>query len=472
MSSRWTDRLRYALSFRLALWYGVLFVVSAAALVGLTYLLLARSLEASDHQAIQSTLERYATEYRSGGLAGLNRAISVDRLAGRHERLFVRVVGASAEAIFFNIPAGWQDFDFSALGRSDAGGDVSWLSLPSRTRATVLEVASVRLLDGTLFQVGRSSDTRDELLGHFQSRVLIVLASILTIGMLGGVVLTWIGLAPVRSLASTVGSIIHTGELTSRVQVRQTGDSLDELGGLVNEMLDRIQTLVAGMRGALDDVAHDLRTPLMRLRSVAESALGSPDPAAAREGLERALDEAERINATLTALMDVSEAETGTMRLNRERAPLAAIVREACDLYADVAEDKGVQLRASVPDAIEVVVDRARFRQLVANLLDNAVKYTPAGGRIDVEADAGGGRVELRVRDTGVGIAKADQPRVWDRLYRADTSRGERGLGLGLSLVKAVVEAHGGRVSLRSAPGQGSVFSVELPDAEPNAPRA
>jgi signal transduction histidine kinase len=472
MSSRWTDRLRYALSFRLALWYGVLFVVSAAALVGLTYLLLARSLEASDHQAIQSTLERYATEYRSGGLAGLNRAIGVDRLAGRHERLFVRVVGASAEAIFFNIPVGWQDFDFSALERSDRAGGVSWLSLPSRTRTTVLEVASVRLLDGTLFQVGRSSDTRDELLGHFRSRVLIVLASILTIAILGGAVLTWIGLAPVRSLASTVGSIIHTGQLTSRVQVRQTGDSLDELGGLVNEMLDRIQTLIAGMRGALDDVAHDLRTPLMRLRSVAESALGSPDPAAAREGLERALDEAERINATLTALMDVSEAETGAMRLNRERAPLTAIVREACDLYADVAEDKGVQLRASVPDAIEVVVDRARFRQLVANLLDNAVKYTPAGGRIDIEADASGGRVELRVRDTGVGIAETDQPRVWDRLYRADTSRGERGLGLGLSLVKAVVEAHGGRVSLRSAPGQGSVFSVELPDAGPDAPRA
>ena len=121
MSSRWIDRLRYALSFRLALWYGVLFVVSATALVGLTYLLLARSLEASDHQVIQSTLERYATEYRSGGLAGLNRAIGVDRLAGRHERLFVRVVGASAEAIFFNIPVGWQDFDFSRSGAVGRG---------------------------------------------------------------------------------------------------------------------------------------------------------------------------------------------------------------------------------------------------------------------------------------------------------------------------------------------------------------
>jgi signal transduction histidine kinase len=466
MSSRWLDRLRYAFSFRLALWYGVLFVASAVALVGLTYLLLARSLEASDHQIIQSTLERYATEYRSAGLAGLNREIGVDRLAGRHERLFVRVVSGSAEAIFFNIPAGWQDFDLTALDRAAAAGDMSWMRIPSRTGTSVLEVASARLVDGTLFQVGRSSDARDELLGHFRSRVLLVLASILTIAVLGGAVLTWIGLAPVRSLASTVGAIIHTGELTSRVSVRHTGDSLDELGGLVNEMLDRIQTLIAALRGALDDVAHDLRTPLMRLRSVAESALASDQAGAAREGLERALEEAERINATLTALMDVSEAETGAMRLSRERVRLADVVREASDLYADVADDKGVDLRAGVPDGLEVFVDRARFRQVVANLLDNAVKYTPAGGRVEIEAETGGGRVELRVRDTGIGIAAADQPRVWDRLYRGDVSRRERGLGLGLSLVKAIVEAHGGRVTLRSAPGQGSVFSVMLPDVQ------
>jgi signal transduction histidine kinase len=199
------------------------------------------------------------------------------------------------------------------------------------------------------------------------------------------------------------------------------------------------------------------------LRSVAESALASNDPGAAREGLERALEEAERIDTTLTALMDVSEAETGTMRLNRERARLADVVREACDLYADVADEKGVDLRAEVPGTLEVFVDRARFRQVLANLVDNAVKYTPPGGRVEVEAEAGAGRVELRVRDTGIGIPEADQPRVWDRLYRGDASRRERGLGLGLSLVKAIVEAHGGRVALQSAPGQGSIFSVVLP---------
>jgi signal transduction histidine kinase len=463
MSSRWVDRLRYAFSVRLALWYGVLFVLSAVTLIGVTYLLLARSLEAGDRQAIQSTLERYAAEYQSTGLAGLNREIGIDRLAGRHERLFVRVVGRTAEAIFFNIPVGWQDFDLSPLDRSGPVGSLTWIGLRSRSGGTVLDVASIRLLDGTLFQVGRSSDLRDGLLAHFRSRVLAVLLVIVTIAALGGGLLTWVGLSPVRDLAATVGSIIHTGQLTSRVGVRHTGDSLDELGILVNGMLDRIQALIAGMRGALDDVAHDLRTPLMRLRSVAESALASEDPAAVREGLERAMEEAERIDATLTALMDVSEAETGTMRLNRERVPLAAVVSEACDLYRDVVEEKGVALGVGVPGEIHVEVDRARFRQVVANLLDNAVKYTPAGGRIDITGRVAADSVELRVADTGVGIAESDQPRVWDRLYRSDASRGERGMGLGLSLVKAIVEAHGGRVALRSALGQGSAVSVFLP---------
>ena len=465
MSLRWSDRFRYALPFRLAWWYAVLFVLSGIALVGITYLLLAQSLQATDRQAVQSTLERYATEYQAGGLAALNREISVDRLAGRHERLFVRVVGRAAEAIFFNIPVGWQDFDLSSLDRSGDIGVVTWVSIPSRHGSTVLDVASTRLVDGTVVQVGRSSDARDDLLGHFRSRVLLVLASTFSIAVLGGALLTRIGLTPVRNLAATVGSIIHTGQLTSRVSVRRTGDSLDELGGLVNEMLDRIQTLIAGMRGALDDVAHDLRTPLMRLRSVAESALTSDDPAAAREGLAQALEEADRINATLNALMDVSEAETGTMRLNREPVALADIVREACDLYADVAEEKGVALAASVDAGITVSVDRARVRQVVANLIDNAVKYTAAGGRVDIDADVDASRVALRVRDTGIGIAERDQPRVWDRLYRGDASRQERGLGLGLSLVKAIVQAHGGDAALRSAPGEGSTFIVTLPAA-------
>jgi signal transduction histidine kinase len=464
MSSRWAERLRYALAFRLALWYGVLFVTSAIALVALTYFLLARSLQARDHQLIESTLTRYALEYEAGGLPALNRAISADSVEGRHERLLVRVTGRGESAIFFNIPAGWGEFDLARLAQVDLRNDPSWSAIPGR-RGAVLEVASSRLADGTLVQVGRSSDARDELLGHFRSRVLLVLVCIISIAVAGGAVLTQVGLAPVHDLAGTVGTILRTGRLDARVPERHTGDDLDALGGLVNGMLDRIQALIAGMRGALDNVAHDLRTPLMRLRSVLESGVTATDPGASREALAQALEETDRVTSTLNALMDISEAETGTMRLVREDVALDDVVREACELYADVAEDKGVRLESHVPDDIRLSADRARLRQVVANLVDNAIKYTPAGGQVTLHGRVESGRAVLAVRDTGVGIAEDALPRVWERLYRADASRSERGLGLGLSLVKAIVEAHSGQVAVVSTPGAGSVFTVSLPAA-------
>ncbi|MCA1583255.1 MAG: HAMP domain-containing histidine kinase [Acidobacteria bacterium] len=473
MSSRWSDRheeaagsrpggMRYALGLRLALWHGVLFIVSATVLVALTYLLLARSLAAQDRQVIQSMLTRYVSAYDSGGLGALEGAIAADRGAGRHERLLVRVVGQRAEALYVNIPAGWNEFDLSEL---NVGRDARswWLSIPGRVDRTTLEVATLRLLDGTVVQVGRSSDVRDELLAQFRSRVLLVLGLIVGIAVLGSGFLTYVGLAPVRAMAAAVRSIVQTGRLDARVTTRGTGDALDDVGVLVNGMLDRIQALVNAMRGALDNVAHDLRTPLARVRSVAESALASDDPAAARDALARVLEETERVNTMLTTLMDISEAETGAMRLARTRISVASVVGEAIDLYSDLAEEQGVVLRATVDPAIAVVADPTRLRQVIANLVDNAIKYTDAGGEVVVDAQDAASGVTVRVRDTGHGIAPDDLPRIWDRLYRADASRSKRGLGLGLSLVKAIVESHGGRVAVESTPGRGSTFSITLP---------
>lgn len=468
MSSRWPDRLRYALTFRLAAWYAVLFVVSVMALFGVTYLLLARSLQARDHDIIRSTLQRYAADYQLGGFDALNRSIGADRVAGRHESLFVRVTGSGAEAVFFNVPGDWGGVDLSQLDRDQNDNETTaWMNLPSRSGAAVLEVASIRLYDGTLFQVGKSSEARDELLRHFRSRALLVLVGVMVTALAGGSLLTYGGLQPLRDLTGAVRTIVSTGKLDTRVPVRETGDPLDELSGLVNGMLDRIQTLVAGMRGALDNVAHDLRTPLARLRSVAESALKSDDPEAAREALTRCLEECDRVATMLTTLMDISEAETGTMALQHESVAVIDIVDDALDLYRDVAEEKGVTLTKQVVDEPQVIGDSARLRQVFANLIDNAVKYTPAGGRVWVEVESGHGQVVIRVIDSGIGIPPEDASRVWERLYRGDSSRSERGLGLGLSVVKAIVEAHGGHVDLTSTVGQGSVFKVSLPLAAP-----
>jgi signal transduction histidine kinase len=163
--------------------------------------------------------------------------------------------------------------------------------------------------------------------------------------------------------------------------------------------------------------------------------------------------------------MDISEAETGTMRLRHERFGLSEIVDEAMSLHADDAEDRGVSLASTVDSSIELTADRARLRQVLANLIENAIKYTDPGGRVTIESGVEPAGVTITVRDTGIGIDPAAQPFVWDRLYRADPSRSARGLGLGLSLVRAIVEGHGGHVRVESAPGAGSAFSVTLPTA-------
>jgi heavy metal sensor kinase len=461
MSSK-LERLRGALSFRLALYYAAVFVASTLALAAITYFLLAASLRQADHDLVRTTLRRYAAAYERGGLALLNRLITADRVAGRYEPLLVRVIGERAEAVYFSMPQDWR-FDLEQLSAEGPRlGTPGWAELRARD-GSVLEIASARLPDGTLFQVGKSTERRAELLGRYRETLLVAFLSVALLAVAGGYLLTHSALQPLRELTAAVRSILRTGHMAARVPVRQPGDALGELSGLFNAMLDRIEGLIAAMRGSLDNVAHDLRTPLMRLRGRAESALESGDEEACREALAECLEESDRVVSMLEILMDISEAETGTLRLQKERVDLREVVRDAIDLYGDVADDRGVALRAEAPAEVCVRADRNRLRQVAANLLDNAIKYTPRGGQVGLTARRDGEQAVLVVSDTGAGIPPEDQPRIFDRLFRGDRSRSERGLGLGLSLVRAIVQAHDGGVAVESLPGAGSTFTVRLP---------
>jgi signal transduction histidine kinase len=467
MSSRWRDSVGHAFAWRLGLWYAALFVVSTATLALVTYVLLARALAAQDHDVLQLMLTRYANEYARAGLPGLRRLLEADASEGRHERLMVRVVNDQAEVVYFATPPGWTDFDLSGLD-APRRAPSRWQAIADPTGGAVLELGSVDLPYGVTVQVGRSSHVRDELLRRFRERALQVGTLIVLVAAIGGLLITTAGLRPIRELDGTIRQILRTGRLDARVATRGTDDPLDQLGTLVNEMLGRIQTLVGGMRGALDNVAHDLRTPLTRFRNVAEAAVVSDDPARLKEGLARALEEAERVNATLTALMDISQAETGTMQLAYTAVHVRQVTEQAVSLFADEAEEGGLTLTVDVPDGIQVEADATRLRQVFANLVENAVKYTAAGGQVVVTAAAGASEMTWEIRDTGIGIPAEHLPFIWDRLYRADASRSARGLGLGLSLVKAIVEAHGGSVAVTSTPGAGSTFSVRLPLERPS----
>ena len=450
------------IGLRLTVYYSAYITVSMLLVLALAYLALSTSLERKDREALLDELAEMSALHRGGGLAAVRNFFAAQATSERTEPFVIRVLGPEGTVLFVWRSPQLATLDVERLRELPPVPEGEWRRhvVPGQA-ASALEIVSAGVPDGGRVEVGGSTGDRDEVLTSYRRIALLALVVVLVLGVSGGVLLTASALRPIRQLVGAMRAAAE-GEMRTRVTPRQSGDELDELILLFNDMLGRIAVLVDGMRGAVDNVAHELRTPIMRMRGTAELALRSRDPELLRHALGECVEELDQLLAMLNTVMEISEAEAGALKLQLESVDVSVVVGEVVELYQFVAQEKGVMLSFTAGAELGLMVDRNRIRQVIANLLDNAIKYTAAGGRVEVRAIRDDRIVVVGIRDTGSGIPPHELPRIWDRLYRGQGSRGQPGLGLGLSLVRAIIQAHGGHIEVSSTQGVGSEFSVVL----------
>jgi signal transduction histidine kinase len=501
MCSKLPEKMIKRINVRLALLFSFLFTVSFLFLFGITYFLLSSSLKREDHNALSLKLLSLGAEYRIGGIERLLREVQLEKIFGERAISMVRVADRKNNTLYLLTPAYWTVYDIESLTQKTDSSIKDLFRFQISGNKDILEIASLRLPDDNRLQVGMSIKSREKTLQRFIGISLPIMALVILASFSGGMLFSNRMLEPIRSLTSTVQAIIDTGRIRARIPARHTGDELDKLVTLFNKMLEKIELLVTGMKGALDTVAHDLRTPMTRLRGIAERALQAVQKdKVCGEALASCMEESERILTMLNTFMDISEAETGVLKLNIQEVNIVRVVEEIAELYRYVAEEKNISLSTEVrmgesiywsrelgegspileiddqsgsdllPE-ITVSVDLQRMRQVVANLLDNALKYTPRGGSVKIATGIFENRVYITVEDNGIGIREDEIQHIWERLYRGYESRSVQGLGLGLSLVKAVVQAHGGNIELESLHGRGSKFTIFIsPESKTHQP--
>jgi signal transduction histidine kinase len=460
------ERIRQSLALRLAAQYALVFACGATLLFGALYWHLAEALEEREQGAVEARAEVLGRAYEVGGVAALRTELARET-APEVRSVFVRILG---ETLFASVPADGIETQVQRLplperwGRGEVVREIRTVRVP-QSAARDYAIASRILIDGGLLQVGRSTDSRAVLLAPVRRAFAGIGTVALGFSLAAGTLLAWRATRPLRAVSETARRIVETGDLAARVPGAGRRGELAVLVQQLNTLLEKNATHVRVLRETLDNLAHDLRTPLTRLRGTAELALqDSGDPAQARDALLECINESDRVRRLLETLLDVSAAEAGALALHRDVIDVRSLVERAEDLYREVAEERGITVSLALPpEPVLADVDAVRLGQVVSNLLDNALKYTPAGGRVTLALRREAREIALTVSDTGPGIPLEEREAVFRRLYRRDASRSQRGLGLGLSLVKAMVEAHAGTVRLDDAPGGGARFEVRLP---------
>ncbi len=447
--------LTRASSFRIALLYLALFLASVGLVLGVTYRLTLSLIDQHLEDSIATEVEGLAALFRARGLPGLAAVITERVAQPTNDALYVL-------ALPTYLPIAGN---LSAWPADTTPGD-GWLGFSLKDRAGDTVIARARtytMTGGMRLLVGRDLRERDAFVRRLGIAMGWAVAGTLLLGVGGATLLARRALRRVEMVASTLDRIIE-GDLAARIPLGQSGDEIDRLVQSVNGTLDRVEALMAGLRRISHGVAHELRTPVVRLRGRLEMALMHDLPAEdLRREIERAIADADALLAMVRAMLDIAEAEAGLLRDSRAMVDLSRLAADAAELYEPAAEEAGLTLITAITPGLRCMGHGQLLARAMSNLLDNAIKYTPTGGTVCLGAQSlTKGGMRLWVEDTGPGIPADRRAEALEPFVRVREPGGQPGVGLGLALVRAIAKAHGARLLLEDAePGLRVVLEFE-----------
>ena len=458
------------LAMRLALLYAAVFALLSGTAFIVAYLWIAADLDARIDADLREDIVEFEMIMRAEGLDQLKKELLREARSDVSGQTVVRLFNRSGEQLLnpgalTRAATPWDEATFK--GVADGYGPVL-LTVADRPGGEALRIVLGRVGPGLVVEIGESLEEKEEVLELLAGTFAAVIVAV----TMGAAVVGWLmSKAALKGVeeVSRAAEDVARGNFDRRVSIGNRGREIDGLAETFNIMVDRIRTLVLEMRVMTDNIAHDLRSPLTRLRASVESALlraRSMDEYQAAS--EQTLEECDRLLQMINATLDITEAEGQAVPLKKQVIDLSQVIREAAELFEPVAEDNEINLSLMLDSDCRINGHLPYLQRMVSNLLDNAIKYTPKGGDVSVETTTTNGFVRLRVSDTGIGIDPRDQTRVFDRFYRCDESRSKQGFGLGLSFVRAVTIAHGGKLELESVVNSGSRFTVSFPTLSPH----
>jgi heavy metal sensor kinase len=400
------------------------------------------------------------------GIDAVKRQVIIEAQAAGEKKIFFRLLSFTGQEFSSSNMSYWRDIGIGKAAVNQLIREKRPVfdtnNLPDRKHQ--IRVLYTIIGRSIILQLGQSMENYSRFIEVFRKIFVATMASLFVFAVIMGWFMARRAVAGVETVTQTARQISE-GSLKERVPVKKHKDEIDQLAITFNQMLDRIQTLVTGIREMSDNIAHDLKSPITRIRGISEVTLTTDASEKEYETMAAStIEECDRLLDMINTMLVISKTDAGVNLLDTKEIDIASVVRDACELFQSPAEDKDLKLVCDVPGNFSILGDIRLIQRMIANLLDNAIKYTPSEGRVNVSIDAKSEqKVAITVNDTGIGISKEDLPHIFERFYRCDPSRSQAGTGLGLSFARTVTRVHGGDIAVTSIPNQGSTFTVTLP---------